>query len=118
MQVNNQPMSKRLIRPTNLPDKDNFHSASNHEIPTLTVKNVNASKRKALNVSALSESKVGNKIKLNSINQLSNQRTKVLNAKDQNLHVNRDTSNDNPLRRVAQGKKAHVFKSFTHTRAL
>ena len=56
-----------------------------------------------------------NKIKQNSVSNLLNQRTKQIQQFEQNLNVNRDTSDGNLLKLERKVKKAEGLRNFTHT---
>ena len=58
---------------------------------------------------------ISSKIKQNSATNLLNQRAKQTQQYDQNLHVNRDASDDNPLHGGSKRKKIEVLRNFTHS---
>ena len=58
---------------------------------------------------------LSNKIKIQSVSYLDNQRTKQAVEFDKNLHLNRDTSNDNPLKWATRRKKKVPLRNFTHS---
>ena len=111
MKNNNEPMSRRIIRPSDSKRKEVNKTADdipkNHsQIP------IGSHGGKILPPRKLDEIDPRNKSILN------NERQKASQAFDKNLHLNRDTSDDNPLRRVSRHNKKKELKDFTHKNAL
>lgn len=72
--------------------------------------------RKIQNKSVMDEvNNISNTIKMHSVSHLENQRAKRVVEFDKNLHLNRDTSIDNPLKRETRRKKAEGLRHFTHS---
>lgn len=114
--MSKEPMSRRIIRPTNqssFPSTD-INITLNAENPGFSLKNSNLPMtRKVHNHSVLQNPSI---LPIQPTS-LPNQRVKMQGLKDSNLLNNRDTSEDNPLRRVTRRGKA-ANRNFTHSTAL
>lgn len=115
MVKNKEPMSKRLIRPTKEAYAAVNRTLDQHEAPNPKTNKMSLLESRAHNNSVIQPKNFENKLILNANNNLPNQRAKVLNARNETLHVNRDTSDDNPLRRVSRHKNGIIARNFTHS---
>ena len=72
--------------------------------------------KRAHNKSLMEEvNNLSSKIKILSVPHLTNQTVKQAVEFDRNLHLNRDTSNDNPFKRATKRKKKATLRHFTHS---
>jgi hypothetical protein len=111
-------MSKRLIRPTE--QKSENLITVNKEMPHHSKfgthkYNFNRDMRNTNNKTVIQS----DFSKSPSVNKgLTNQRMKASNEFGKNLHLNRDTSQDNMLNQESKSKASKVLTSFTHSHAL